>query len=84
MGASCLPFDDSGRRVSGTFWGQRQPFRGLIAARVCEKNWVKRRRYILLRKRGVDADDGDDGDRRVLEVAFLAEFGVLQNIIETV
>lgn len=80
-GASCLPFDDSGRRVSGTFWGQRQPFRGLIAARVCEENWAKRRGFILLRKRGVDADDGDDGDRLVLEVAFLAEFGVFQNIV---
>ncbi|CAN0413282.1 unnamed protein product [Ectocarpus sp. 8 AP-2014] len=80
-GASCLPFDDGGRRVSGTFWGQRQPFRGLIAARVCEENWAKRRGFILLRKRGVDADEGDDGDRLVLEVAFLAEFGVFQNIV---
>ncbi|CBN80316.1 hypothetical protein Esi_0052_0068 [Ectocarpus siliculosus] len=80
-GASCLPFDNGGRRVSGTFWGQRQPFRGLIAARVCEENWAKRRGFILLRKRGVDADDGDDGDRLVLEVAFLVEFGVFQNIV---
>jgi len=80
-GASCLPFDNSGRRVSGTFWGQRQPFHGLIAARVCEENWAKRRGFILLRKRGVDADDGDDGDRLVLEVAFLSEFGVFQNIV---
>lgn len=82
-GASCLPFDVDGKRVSETLWGKRQPFRGLIATRVRDENWAKRRGFILLRKRGVDADDGDGGDddRLVLGVAFLAEFGVFQNIV---
>lgn len=81
-GASCLPFDDNGRRVSETLWGKKKPFRNLIAARVREENWVKRRDFILLRKRGVDADDGDEDDSLMMEVASLMEFGVCKNIVE--
>lgn len=80
--ASCFPSDQSGGRVSQTLWGKRQPFRDLIAARVCEENWGKRRGFVLLRKRGVDADDEDDADSLVLGVAFLPEFGVFKNIVE--
>lgn len=80
-GASCLPFDNSGRRVSQTLWGKKQPFRDLIAARVREENWTKRRGYMLLRKRGVRVDDGGEDDSLVLQVAFLAEFGVFQKIV---
>lgn len=42
-GASCLPFDHIGRRVSQTCWGKRQPFKNWIAARVRAENWAKRR-----------------------------------------
>lgn len=80
-GASCLPFDDNGKRVSETPWGKKQPFRTLIAARVCEEKWTKRRGFIRLRKRGVDADDGDENDSLLLEVASLMEFGVFKHIV---
>lgn len=80
-GASCLPFNDNGKRVSNTLWGQRRPFSDLIAARVREENWLKRRGFLFLRKRGVSADDGGEDDCLVLQVAFLAEFGVFKNIV---
>lgn len=80
-GASCLPFDDNGRRVSETPWGKKQPFRTLIAARVREENWVKRRGVILLRMRGVEVGDGGEDDYLLLEVASLVEFGVFKHIV---
>jgi hypothetical protein len=80
-GASCLPFDDRGKRVSETRWGRRQPFHNLIAARVREENWVKRRGFLLLRLRDVNVDGGDEDDRLVLQAACLAEFGVFKNIV---
>lgn len=69
-GASCLPFDHNCKRVSETLWGNTQRFRNLIASRVCEENWVKRRGFFLLRKRGVDADDGDEDDSLVMGDGF--------------
>ena len=80
-GASCLPFDNKGRRVLDTLWGRRQPFRALIKGRVKEENWVKRRGFVFLRKRGISAEDGGEDDFLVLEVAFLAEFGVFKTIV---
>lgn len=35
-----------------------------------------------MRKRGVDADDGDEDDSLVMEVASLVEFGVFKNIVD--
>ena len=80
-GASCLPFDNNGKRVSEKLWGRRQPFLALIEARVKEENWFKRRGFVFLRKRGISAEDGGEDDYLVLEVAFLAEFGVFKNIL---
>lgn len=70
-GASCLAFDNSGQRVSQTLWGKRQPFKSLIAARVRDENWAKRRVFVLLR--GCGALVFDDVLMRVVD---LAEFGV--------
>lgn len=83
-GVSCLPLDDYGMRASQTRWGRTQPFRDLIAARVREENWGKRRGFMVLRKRGVDTDDGGESDLVVPRVAFLAEFGVFKHIEEFV
>lgn len=76
-GASCLPFDHIGRRVSQTLWGKRQPFKNWIAARVREENWAKRRVLVLLRKR-----DASVCDELVMGVVDLAEFGVFQHIVQ--
>lgn len=76
-GASCLPFDHIGRRVSQTCWGKRQPFKNWIAARVRAENWAKRRVLVLLR--GCGALVFDDVLRRVVD---LAEFGVFQQIVQ--
>lgn len=59
-GESCLPFDNGGKRVSQTARGQMQPFQNLIAARVREENWVKRRGFVLWRGRGRAMFGGDD------------------------
>lgn len=37
-GASSLPFDNSGQRVSQSLWRRRQPFKSRIAARAREEN----------------------------------------------
>lgn len=55
-GASCLPFDNSGQRVSQTL-GYGQPFKNLIADRVRDENWTKRRAFVLFRERGASVYD---------------------------
>ncbi len=48
-GASFLPFDKRGNRVSDMIRGKYSPFKELVAERVREENWCKRRGIILLR-----------------------------------
>lgn len=47
-GASCLPFDNNGKRAS-QMPQNGEPFRSLIASRIREENWLKRRGMVLMR-----------------------------------
>ena len=49
-GASCLPFDNNGKRAS-QMPQSGEPFKSLIASRVKEENWLKRRGIVLMRTR---------------------------------
>lgn len=50
-GASCLPVDKSGKRVSAMIRSTYPPFKTMISARIREENWLKRRKILLLRRR---------------------------------
>jgi hypothetical protein len=50
-GASCLPVDHKGRRVSDMARSKNSPFKEIIAVRIKEQNWLKRRGVVLLRAR---------------------------------
>ncbi|CAM9100551.1 unnamed protein product [Sphacelaria rigidula] len=50
-GASCLPVDNKGRRVSEMTRCRNSPFKEIIAAKIGEENWIKRRGIVLLRAR---------------------------------
>lgn len=49
--ASCLPFDNAGRRASAMPRGKTSPFKELISAKVRGENWLKRRWLVMLRRR---------------------------------
>lgn len=50
-GASCLPFDEKGKRVSAMIRSTYAPFQELVASRIRDENWIKRRGVVLLRHR---------------------------------
>lgn len=50
-GASCLPIDNNKQRVSSMFRSKFSPFKKMIAARIKEENWMKRRGMVLMRHR---------------------------------
>lgn len=50
-GASCLPIDKNRQRVSSMFRSKFSPFKELIAARIKDENWLKRRGLVLMRDR---------------------------------
>lgn len=49
-GASCLPKDNGGNRVSDMPRSERWPFKQMIAARIRDENWNKRRQLVLMRE----------------------------------
>lgn len=49
-GASCLPSDHKGRRVSEMTKSKSSPFKELIAGRVRDENWEKRRGLVMVRQ----------------------------------
>ncbi|CAM9103620.1 unnamed protein product [Ectocarpus sp. 12 AP-2014] len=48
-GASCLPVDDQGERVSSMARSLASPFKEIIAAKIRDENWRKRREMVLVR-----------------------------------
>lgn len=50
-GASCLPVDNKGKRVSAMIRSKASPFKEMIAARIKDENWLKRRGMVLWRRR---------------------------------
>lgn len=48
-GASFLPVDNKGKRVSEMVRSKHAPFKKLIVARIREENWLKRKWIVLLR-----------------------------------
>lgn len=76
-GASCLPVDNRGRRVSVMIRSTYAPFKELIAARIREENWVKRRGIVLMRRRfvcGIRKKRGMYGTRTLVQK--IASFGI--------
>ncbi|CAN0248848.1 unnamed protein product [Ectocarpus sp. 6 AP-2014] len=49
-GASCLPKDNGGKRVSDMPRSNNWPFKQMIAARIRDENWNKRRHLVLMRE----------------------------------
>jgi len=49
-GASCLPKDNRGNRVSDMPRSERWPFKQIIAARIRDENWHKRGQLVLMRE----------------------------------
>lgn len=48
-GASCLPVDNKGRRVSSYSRSKVSPFKENIAAKIRNENWLKRREVVVMR-----------------------------------
>lgn len=49
-GASCLPVDHEGERVSSMGRSRRSPFKQMIGGRIKDENWMKRREVVLMRE----------------------------------
>lgn len=84
-GASCLTVDKRGRRVSEMIRSTYAPFKELIAARIRDENWMKRRDIVLIRHRfvcGVRKKRGRYGTRTLVEkVASFRIEGVFRHIV---
>lgn len=84
-GASCLHVDNKGRRASVMIRSSYAPFKELIAARIREENWVKRRGIVLMRHRfvcGIRKKRGMYGAKTLIEkVASFPVEGVFRHIV---
>ena len=49
-GASCLPTNKKGERVSSMIRSKGSPFKEMIAAKIRDENWLKRREVVLMRE----------------------------------
>lgn len=49
-GASCLPTNKKGERVSSMIRSRNSPFKEMIAAKIRDENWLKRRQVVLMRE----------------------------------
>lgn len=83
-GASCLPKDNKGKRVSAILRSKTSPFRQMIAARIKEENWLKRREVVLAREilsRGTRLKRSRRNASLLYKVADLGIDGVFRHIV---
>lgn len=84
-GASCLPVDKKGKRVSALIRSKDSPFKEFIAARIREENWMKRRGIVLMRHwlvYGIRKKRGRHGTPTLVEkVASFPIEGVFRHVV---
>lgn len=83
-GASCLPKDNKGERVSAMCRSKISPFKQFIAARIKEENWLKRREVVLARalsSRGTGFKRSRWNSSLIYKVAGLGSDDVFRHIV---